>query len=49
MKLRDAKNIIQPSNVVFKNDLVDLSKYDWNIETPSEYAEAIMATNAKIE
>ena len=49
MQLRDAKNITLPSNVVFKNDLVDLSKYDWNIETPSEYAEAIMATNAKIE
>ena len=49
MELKDAKNIIQPSNVVFTDDLVDLSKYERNIETPSEYAEAILATNAKIE
>ena len=48
MELKDAKNIIQPSNVVFTDDLVDLSKYERNIETPSEYAEAILATNAKI-
>jgi hypothetical protein len=49
MELKDAKNIIQPSHMVFKDDLVDMSEYEWNIENPSQYAEAILATNAQIE
>jgi hypothetical protein len=49
MELKDAKNIIQPSNMVYTNELVDLSKYSWNIENPSEYAEVFKATQAKDE
>tara|TARA_Y100000389_G_C17383234_1_gene475534 strand:+ start:39 stop:188 length:150 start_codon:yes stop_codon:yes gene_type:complete len=49
MKLKDAKNIIQSANAVFTNDLVDLSEYEWNIESPSEYAEVLYATQAKID
>jgi hypothetical protein len=35
--------------MVFKNDLVDMSQYKWNIENNSEYAEVMFSTQAKIE
>ena len=49
IQLRDSKNIIQWSNVVIKNDIVDMKQYEWNIENTSEYAEVMMSTQAKIE
>ena len=49
MELRDAKNIIQPSNIVFENDLVDTSQYSWNVQSPSEITEAMLATIANQE
>ena len=49
VQLKDSKNIIWDSHMVFKNDLVDMSQYKWNIENNSEYAEVMFSTQAKIE
>jgi len=49
IQLRDSKNIIQWSHIVIKNEDVDMSQYEWNIENSSEYAEVMMSTQARIE
>ena len=47
--LKDSKNIIWDTNIVIKNNLIDMSQYKWNIENHSEYAEVMISTQAKIE
>ncbi|MFK7779772.1 MAG: recombinase family protein [Candidatus Gracilibacteria bacterium] len=47
--LKDSKNIIGDTNIVMKNDIVDMEQYKWNTESTSEYAEVMISTQAKIE
>ena len=47
--LRDSKNIIKEAWYIYKNDLVDMTKYSWNKDDSSEIAEVFVATYAKTE
>jgi len=49
IQLKDSKNVIWESIMVAKNDKFDMSKYDWNFENPSEYAEVFLSTQALSE
>lgn len=46
IELRDSKYIIQAKRVVYTNDVVDMTNYNWNIDNPSESSEAVMSTVA---
>jgi len=48
-ELKDSKNVIWDTSLVFENEHLDMSKYAWNVENPSEYAEAMISTQAKME
>lgn len=49
IKLRDTKNIIWDTKLVHENETVDMSKYKWNIDNPSEMSEMVMSATANIE
>ena len=47
--LRDSKNIIKEAWYIYKNDLVDMTKYNWNRDDSWEIAEVFVTTYAKTE
>lgn len=49
IQLKDSKYVIWESRIVYTNDKVDMSKYSWNIEHPSETTETILALVAQVE
>lgn len=49
IKLKDSKYIIWEKVIQHENELVDMSKYAWNYENSSEYAEVMVSTQAKME
>lgn len=49
IKLIDTNHIIQEATIVYENDMLDMSKYKWNKEEISKYAEMMIATQAQIE
>ena len=49
IKLRDTKNIIWETKLVHDNDTIDMSKYKWNIDNPSEMSEMVMSATANVE
>lgn len=49
IQLKDSKSVIWETIMVAKNEQFDMSKYDWNFENPSEYAEVFLSTQALSE
>ena len=49
IKLKDTKNIIWDTHIVYKNEIFDTSQYKWNIENPTEMSEMVISAYAKLE
>ena len=49
IELRDSKNVIQKSNMIYSDDVVDMNQYKWNKNNSSKYAEVFLSTHAEEE
>lgn len=47
--LKDSKNIIWDEKVIMENEIIDMSKYTWNVENPTEMSEMVYSAQASIE